>query len=47
MARCGPERWPPGAEKSKFDAMMTNKVMPAMADMFDQEVLLAAEAFAK
>ena len=36
-----------GAEKSKFDAMMTNKVMPAMADMFDQEVLLAAEAFAK
>jgi len=27
--------------------MMTNKVMPAMADMFDQEVLLAAEAFAK
>jgi len=27
--------------------MMTNKVMPAMADMFDQDVLLAAEAFAK
>ena len=36
-----------GAEKSKFDAMMTDKVMPAMADMFDKEVLLAAEAFAK
>ena len=36
-----------GSEKSRFDAMMTEKVMPAMADMFDQEVLLAAEAFAK
>ncbi|MFL2757320.1 MAG: TRAP transporter substrate-binding protein [Paracoccaceae bacterium] len=36
-----------GAEKAKFDAMMTEKVMPAMADMFDKDVLLAAEAYAK
>jgi len=26
---------------------MTEKVMPAMADMFDKDVLLAAEAYAK
>ena len=36
-----------GAEKAKFDAMMAEKVMPAMADMFDAEVLIAAEKFAK
>ena len=36
-----------GAEKAKFDAMMTEKVMPGMADMFDKEVLMAAEAYAK
>jgi len=27
--------------------MMADKVMPAMADMFDKDVLLAAEAFAQ
>ncbi len=34
-------------EKAKFNAMMADKVMPAMADMFDKDVLLAAEAFAQ
>ena len=36
-----------GGEKAKFNAMMAGKVMPAMADMFDENVLMAAEAFAK
>ncbi|MBT7222978.1 MAG: TRAP transporter substrate-binding protein [Marinovum sp.] len=36
-----------GEEKAKFNAMMADKVMPAMADMFDKDVLLAAEAFAQ
>jgi|TARA_B110000091_G_C13786225_1_gene463452 TRAP-type C4-dicarboxylate transport system substrate-binding protein len=36
-----------GAEKAKFNTMMVDKVMPAMADMFDQNVLVAAEAFTK
>jgi TRAP-type C4-dicarboxylate transport system substrate-binding protein len=36
-----------GDEKAKFNAMMADKVMPAMADMFDKDVLLAAEAFAQ
>lgn len=36
-----------GEEKAKFDTLMTNKVMPAMADMFDQDVLQAAQAFAQ
>ena len=36
-----------GGEKAKFNAMMADKVMPAMADMFDKNVLMAAEAFAK
>ena len=36
-----------GVEKQKFDNMMTKKVMPAMADMFNQDVLKAAEEFAK
>jgi TRAP-type C4-dicarboxylate transport system substrate-binding protein len=36
-----------GDEKAKFNAMMADKVMPAMADMFDKNVLLAAEAFAR
>ena len=36
-----------GVEKQKFDNMMTKKVMPAMADMFNQDVLKAAEKFAK
>ena len=36
-----------GDEKAKFNAMMADKVMPAMADMFDKDVLLAAEAFAR
>jgi TRAP-type C4-dicarboxylate transport system substrate-binding protein len=35
-----------GSEKAKFNAMMADKVMPAMADMFDSEVLLEAEKFA-
>ncbi|XAT56512.1 hypothetical protein GN241_03530 [Rhodobacteraceae bacterium IMCC1335] len=36
-----------GSEKAKFNAMMADKVMPAMADMFDSEVLLEAEKFAR
>jgi len=36
-----------GEEKAKFNAMMADKVMPAMADMCDKDVLLAAEAFAQ
>ena len=36
-----------GDEKAKFNAMMADKVMPAMAEMFDKDVLLAAEAFAQ
>ena len=36
-----------GGEKAKFNAMMADKVMPAMADMFDKNVLMAAEVFAK
>ena len=36
-----------GGEKVKFNAIMADKVMPAMADMFDKNVLMAAEAFAK
>jgi hypothetical protein len=34
-------------KKAKFDAMMAEKVMPAMADMFDKDVLMAAEEYAK
>ena len=36
-----------GEEKAKFDTLMTNRVMPAMANMFDQDVLQAAQAFAQ
>ena len=36
-----------GSEKAKFEAMMAEKVMPAMADMFDADVLRAAEVFVK
>ena len=35
-----------GSEKAKFDKLMQDKVMPAMADMFDADTLSAAQAFA-
>jgi TRAP-type C4-dicarboxylate transport system substrate-binding protein len=34
-----------GAEKAKFDKLMIEKVMPAMAHLFDADALDAAEAF--
>ncbi len=34
-----------GAEKAKFDKMMQEDVMPAMADMFDEDALAAAQAY--
>lgn len=35
-----------GAEKAKFDKLMQDKVMPAMADMFDEDTLSQAQLFA-
>lgn len=35
-----------GAEKAKFDALMKDKVQPAIADKLDADVLQAAQAFA-
>ena len=35
-----------GAEKAKFDKLMQEKVMPAMADMFDEDTLSEAQIFA-
>ena len=35
-----------GDAKAEFDTMMTEKVMPAMADLFEQSALEAAQAFA-
>ena len=35
-----------GAEKAKFDALMMEKVMPAMADMIDGDALSAAQDYA-
>ena len=34
-----------GEEKAKFDKLMTEKVMPAMAHLFDADALKAAESF--
>jgi hypothetical protein len=34
-----------GAEKAKFDKMMNEKVLPGMADQFDESALKAAQAF--
>ena len=34
-----------GAEKVKFDNLMTEKVLPAMMDKFDADALKAAETF--
>ena len=34
-----------GAEKDKFDKLMSEKVLPAMMDKFDADALKAAEAF--
>ena len=36
-----------GAEKAKFDKLMKDKVMPAMAKMIDSDALLAAQEYAK
>ena len=36
-----------GAEKAKFDKLMKDKVMPAMAKMMDADALLAAQEYAK
>ena len=35
-----------GAEKVKFDQLMQDKVMPAMAEMFDEDTLAEAQAYA-
>ena len=35
-----------GEEKARFDALMNDKVLPAIADKIDAEVLAAAQAFA-
>ena len=35
-----------GAEKAKFDKLMADKVIPAMADMIDANSLKAAEKYA-
>ena len=35
-----------GAEKARFDKLMQDKVMPAMADMFDEDTLAAAQLYA-
>ena len=34
-----------GAERAKFDKLMSEKVLPAMKDKFDSDALKAAEAF--
>ena len=34
-----------GAEKAKFDKLMNEKVIPAMADMIDAKALKAAEDY--
>ena len=36
-----------GTEKAKFDKLMKDKVMPAMAKMMDADALLAAQEYAK
>ncbi len=36
-----------GAEKAKFDKLMKDKVMPAMAKMIDSDALKAAQEYAK
>ena len=36
-----------GAEKAKFDKLMKDKVMPAMAKMIDADALKAAQDYAK
>ena len=36
-----------GAEKAKFDKLMKDKVMPAMAKMIDSDALMAAQEYAK
>ena len=36
-----------GAEKAKFDKLMKEKVMPAMAKMIDSDALVAAQEYAK
>ena len=36
-----------GAEKAKFDKLMKDKVMPAMAKMIDADALKAAQEYAK
>jgi len=36
-----------GAEKAKFDKLMKDEVMPAMAKMIDADALEAAQAYAK
>ena len=36
-----------GTEKAKFDKLMQEKVMPAMAKMFDSDTLSEAQAYAK
>ena len=35
-----------GAEKAKFDKLMQDEVMPAMADMFDEDTLVKAQQYA-
>ena len=35
-----------GAEKVRFDKLMQDKVMPAMADMFDKDTLSEAQRYA-
>ena len=35
-----------GSEKQKFDKLMQDKVMPAMADMFDEDTLTEAQIYA-
>ena len=35
-----------GAEKAKFDKLMQDEVMPAMADMFDEDTLAKAQQYA-
>jgi TRAP-type C4-dicarboxylate transport system substrate-binding protein len=35
-----------GDEKAKFDKLMQEKVMPAMADMFDKDTLSEAQTYA-
>ena len=35
-----------GAEKAKFNKLMQDEVMPAMADMFDEDTLVKAQQYA-